>query len=486
MRSALFLLLTALSLHAQTPPPTLRLDLGAGVSLEMMLVRAGTFQMGSTAPEVGREPDEGPLRSVTLTSDFYIGKYPVTRGQFAAFARSTSFRTEAEKGQSGGFGVENGKLVQKKFYSWKNAGFPQTDEHPVVIVSAEDAQFFCQWIERKTRRACSLPTEAQWEYACRAGSAGALYAEPVNEVAWFRANSDGQTYPVGQKKPNAWGLYDCYGPVWQWCADWYAPYSSGSSTDPLQRNRNLSDKPRMVLRGGSCLSDVSHSRSAERYRNDPRSRNADNGFRIVCSVVERPKLVSTASKTKTMTPRSTIASQSASTVSPSPTSFPRTQPSSSRSHSYASSSGPSGGGLGIFSLLPLGGVALVAYKFLKSMGGFSGGHRAGLDALSPDEVADHFGNGPPPLPQRFSFRMADSGFYIIGPAEAVGDVIEYTADIGSRVIVDQVTFTPGPEGQFIFTGERPHSVRVQTTGGQRLIHPGGRHARGAACRLLSR
>ena len=263
--------------------PTLSIELGKGVSVAMALIKAGAFTQGSPTAEAGRKSDE-PQREVTLTADFYMGITPVTRGQFARFVDETRFRTEAERGPSGGFGLVNGKVEQRPGFSWRNPGFPQTDDDPVVVVTCDDALAFIQWFSEKAKRPAGLPTEAQWEYAVRAGTTASRYAEPVNKVAWHKGNAGGTTHPLGKGVANAWGIRDAYGPVWQWCRDWYAPYEQGPQTNPFQHELSGSDKARRVLRGGSFLSDVSHARSAERYRNEPKSRNPDNGFRVMCSV----------------------------------------------------------------------------------------------------------------------------------------------------------------------------------------------------------
>ena len=115
-------------------------------------------------------------------------------------------------------------------------GFEQTDEHPVVNVSWNDALAFCRWLSKKEGKICRLPTEAEWEYACRAGSTTRYCfgddASDLGEYAWYGANSDRKTHPVGTKKPNAWGLYDMHGNAWEWCADGYdAEYYEKSPTD---------------------------------------------------------------------------------------------------------------------------------------------------------------------------------------------------------------------------------------------------------------
>jgi formylglycine-generating enzyme len=439
----LLFLVTLSALSQEAPSSDLKLDLGGGMMLEVLWIKPGSFEQGSPITEAGREADES-LRHVTLTGGFYMGKHPVTRGQFARFVAATSYRTEAEQGASGGFGVVDGKLVQAKAYHWRNPGFPQTDDHPVVLVTVKDAEAFCRWLTARVARDCMLPTEAQWEYACRAGTSSARYSSPVDAVSWHRGNSDGQTQPVGQKQPNAWGLQDLYGPVWQWCRDWYAPYPAGSAVDPLQTNANLSDKPRQVLRGGSFLSDVSHSRSAERYRNDARSRNADNGFRIVAATTKRPASTSG-------TPRPSAPERVT------PPEMVREEP------AWDAPAAPQGSFPWGFITLPV--FAFFLFRLCRGILGKASGAVLEPRDLTPREAAEVLDSRPAPLAQRFAFRLTDSGFYIRGPAEAVGTQIEYTADVGARVITDSIVFSPGPEGQFIFTGMKPRGVSVRTTGG---------------------
>ncbi|MCB1208559.1 MAG: SUMF1/EgtB/PvdO family nonheme iron enzyme [Verrucomicrobiales bacterium] len=451
--SLAFLSIGATAVAQTTPPAELKLNLGSGVTIDMMLIQPGSFVQGSPVTEVGREDDERE-RPVSLTKAYYMGKYPVTRGQFARFVAATRYRTEAEVGTSGGFGIEGGKLVQRKQFTWRNPGFAQTDDHPVVIVTADDAKAFCQWLSKQSRYDCQLPTEAQWEFACRAGTTTAHYLEPVDAVAWHRGNSNATTHPVGQKKPNGWGLHDLYGPVWQWCRDWYGLYPAGAATDPLQTNRNLSDKPRQVIRGGSFMSDVSHSRSAERYRNDAKSRNADNGFRIVCATTNRA-----------VAPLLKAEAEEVTTTKTSPTQPHSPQPSKTSNPSHTKQ--PEKKGFGLFGMIAAIFASFVGYKFLRMFIGILSRPHPRIDAspMSGQEAAARFASSPPPLAQRFAFQMTDSGFYITGPAAAVGSRIQYSAKVGDRVLTDDITFSPGPQGQFIFTGARPSSVSVQTMGG---------------------
>jgi formylglycine-generating enzyme len=206
--------LSAVTLGAAESP--LVVDLGQGVKLELVLVPKGGFQQGSPPNEPGRKEDE-TQRAVTLTADFYLGKYPVTVGQFRRFVGETKYRSEAESGRSGGFGFDGKQLVQRPDFTWRNPGFPQTDEHPVTVVSMADANAFCTWLSRKVQRTATLPTEAQWEYACRAGTTTGYYSGPaesdLQRIGWYEGNSAGGTHPVGQKEANRLGLYDMCGQV---------------------------------------------------------------------------------------------------------------------------------------------------------------------------------------------------------------------------------------------------------------------------------
>ncbi len=182
--------------ETKEPPEKLAVDLGGGVKMEMTLVPSGEFKMGSgesaeaTAAffnktygknllNVGLFKDEHPQHRVRITKPFYLGTYHVTRGQFRQFVADTAYKTDAEKGETpGAYGWDPDK---KNFgfnakYSWRNAGFEQTDEHPVVNVSWNDAVEYCKWLSKKEGKTYRLPTEAEWEYACRAGTTTRYYS----------------------------------------------------------------------------------------------------------------------------------------------------------------------------------------------------------------------------------------------------------------------------------------------------------------------
>ncbi len=230
------------------------------IGMKLVLIPAGEFMMGSS--DVPRGPLERPPHKVRITKPFYLGQYEVTVGQFRQFV--------TESGYTGARDV------------WKTAFPSQTDDQPVVEVNWDDANAFCDWLSKKEGKEYRLPTEAEWEYACRAGTQtkwtfGDNQSE-LGDYAWFNRNSLSQTHPVGQKKPNAWGLYDMHGNVWEWCADWLGAYYYASS--PVDDPNGPSSGTNRVLRGGSWVSAATNSRSANRYRLHPAARYGNSyGFR---------------------------------------------------------------------------------------------------------------------------------------------------------------------------------------------------------------
>jgi len=214
-------------------------DLGGGVTLDLVLIRPGTFTMGSD------EGGDERAHQVTLTKPFYLGKTEVTQEQWQQ--------------------VMGGN--PSEFKDAKN---------PVENVSWDDCQEFVVKLRKKVPgQTFRLPTEAEWEYSCRAGTTGD-YAGNLDDMAWYDDNSGSKTHPVGQKKPNAWGLYDMHGNVWEWCADWYGDDPHGAVTDPTGPNTGSA----RVYRGGSWTSGGSRCRSAYRYRSTPDYRSFYVGFRV--------------------------------------------------------------------------------------------------------------------------------------------------------------------------------------------------------------
>jgi len=229
-------------------PPTLTLQLGGGITLELVLIPAGSFMMGSAAGYT----DELPVHSVTITNEFYMGRYAVTQEQW------------------------------QQVMGDNPAYFTGAGDRPVEWVWWDDSVSFCQSVTVSTSRHVRLPTEAEWEYACRATTTTDFYFGDDNadldNYAWFIANSGNETHPVGDKSPNIWGLYDMHGNVWEWCSDWYSSTYYGVSplADPTGPDSGTSH----VIRSGAW--DRGNSiRSAMRGRASPGIRYNGLGLRVV-------------------------------------------------------------------------------------------------------------------------------------------------------------------------------------------------------------
>ncbi|MDD8025795.1 MAG: formylglycine-generating enzyme family protein [Acidobacteriota bacterium] len=238
---------------------------------KFVLIPAGVFDMGSNSGD----PDEKPIHRVSVNG-FWIGKYEVSVGQWRQFSTETGYKTEAEK--SGGAYVLVGKewKMNPGAY-WDKPGFGQTDEHPVTCVSWNDTQHYIEWInKREDTDKYRLPTEAEWEYACRAGSTGSRYGDQ-GEIAWYWDNSGQSAHSVGKKKGNAFGLYDMLGNVWEWCLDLYGPYSSGFTSNPA----GASSGSNRIFRGGSWAYYTQLLRSSDRGYEMPSCRYVNIGFRLV-------------------------------------------------------------------------------------------------------------------------------------------------------------------------------------------------------------
>jgi formylglycine-generating enzyme required for sulfatase activity len=273
------------------------------IGMHLVGIPAGKFEMGSPDDEEGRLSNE-TLREVQITQAFYMGAHEVTVGQFRQFVEATGYKSTVEATGLGanGWNADKKEVEHGTQYNWKNPGFPQTDNHPVVLVSWNDAKAFCDWLSQKEGRVYRLPTEAEWEYACRAGTNTRYYSgdEPESLATygnisdqsalklfpWWAALSvsDGNVFPtaVGSYKPNAWGLYDMHGNALEWCADWYWEYSKNDVIDP--KGPNISSKK--VTRGGSWVDFPMQCRCASRYPFAPNEATFSLGFRVV---LENPK-----------------------------------------------------------------------------------------------------------------------------------------------------------------------------------------------------
>ncbi|HET7537046.1 MAG TPA: SUMF1/EgtB/PvdO family nonheme iron enzyme, partial [Candidatus Didemnitutus sp.] len=225
-------------------------DLG----LELLPIAAGSFSLGSSKGET----DEQPVTQVTFSQPFWLAKTEVTQAQWTALMG-------------------------------KNPSGSKNPDQPVEQVSWSSAMDFCKKLTERERLAgrlpegfsFTLPTEAQWEYACRAGTTEP-YAGALETMGWYSGNSGNKSHPVGEKQANAWGLYDMHGGVWEWCLDWYGPYKGGSITDP----KGATAGTRRVVRGGSWNSQSSRCRSSVRDGWEPRQSGNNLGFRV--SLIQAP------------------------------------------------------------------------------------------------------------------------------------------------------------------------------------------------------
>jgi formylglycine-generating enzyme required for sulfatase activity len=291
----------------------LPVELTNSVGAKLILIPAGEFYMGSTPMEIGRvrridptfkkewEQEEQPQHHVRITRPFFMSAHEVTRAEFGQFVRATGYQTDAKRDGKGGCGYEavTGEFKQDPIYDWQNTGFPQTDRDPVVNVSWNDAVAFCEWMTRREKAVYRLPTEAEWEYCCRAGTATMFYCgddpEALSTVAnvadatlkqkfqsWTAIGArDGFAFtaPVGSFQANGFGLFDMHGNAWEWCHDWYAKgyYAKSAENDPQGPLRGSV----RVFRGGSWYDAAALCRSTFRNWDVPSYRDYFLGFRVV-------------------------------------------------------------------------------------------------------------------------------------------------------------------------------------------------------------
>ena len=271
--------------------------------MKFAAIPSGEFTMGSSKQEIDavtakygldpwikdNPPDEASPHRVRISHDFLMGAHEVTVGQFKQFAEATGYKTEAERGKGSAFNAGgHGKWELKAGVHWLNPELKQTDEHPVTCVTQNDVTAFVDWLNANDAKKPAghnyrLPTEAEWEYACRAGTETRFYfgdddAE-LGEYAWHQGNSDRNTHEVSRKKPNPWGLYDMLGNVMEWCEDYYLAeyYRQSPERDPL----NSKKRPGKVMRGGNWNSGPRLCRSASRISGGPNACFNFLGFRLV-------------------------------------------------------------------------------------------------------------------------------------------------------------------------------------------------------------
>jgi formylglycine-generating enzyme required for sulfatase activity len=269
------------------------------LDMDLLLIPRGKFLMGSPKGEEDRLDEELP-HEVEITRPFYLGKHEVTVGQFKAFVKDANYQTEAEKDGKGGRAFDGKEFVQKPEFTWKNLHFAQTDDHPIVVVSWNDAVAFCAWLSKKEGKTYRLPTEAEWEYACRGGTktrfgtgdkeedlkatgniADAALKAKWTDATWSVGWDDGYAFtaPVGKFKANAFGLHDMHGNVWEWCSDWYGEGYYGKSPGPDPQGP--ADGKERVARGGAWSTQPKFCRCAYRDWHEPSYRSDCVGFRVV-------------------------------------------------------------------------------------------------------------------------------------------------------------------------------------------------------------
>ena len=264
----------------------------------MVVVPAGRFTMGSPARETGRYGNEGPMRPVAVREPFAVGVYEVTRGQYRRFV------TESGYVVAGGCSVRDGRNGEWRLstsHGWRDVGFDQTDSHPVACVSWNDARAYVGWLSEESGERYRLPSESEWEYMARGGSGFARYwekeglrpsqcrfanaADANTGFSWRARCDDGYEYtaPVGSFEPNAFGVHDVLGNVWEWAQDcWYDDYSDGPNGNRAREREGCSLR---VLRGGSRYVAPEGIRSAHRFKHDQSVRNQNTGFRVARSLL---------------------------------------------------------------------------------------------------------------------------------------------------------------------------------------------------------
>jgi formylglycine-generating enzyme required for sulfatase activity len=271
-------------------------EIANSLGMKLRLIPPGEFAMGSSAGDIDRFTKvlaaenpywasfvacEGPGQRVQIEKPFYLGACEVTVAQFRKFVEATHYKTEAEsngKGMSHWSTKENRELAKKEWI-WSSPPFEQSDEYPVVGVSWNDAQAFCQWLSQQEGRPYVLPTEAQWEFACRAGNTGAwCFGDDASLLADYSWNTFDGTRPVGTKKPNAFGLFDMHGNAHEYCLDSWIPHRA----DPTRETAGIpkADPDRFVIRGGCFVTSPQMSRSAYRRPEGRKNPTSGHGFRV--------------------------------------------------------------------------------------------------------------------------------------------------------------------------------------------------------------
>lgn len=285
------------------PPEIVELPRHANsIGMEFVELPAGEFEMGAARSDTDANPDERPQHQAVIERPFSMAIHETTVGQFRRFVEATGYRTAAERSEEGGFAfnADTQRLEPRPDANWQNTGFSQDDSHPVVNVNWNDAVAFCDWLSKTEGVAHRLPSEAEWEYGCRARSTTRwFYGESADCLAgaanicdaslraaypfakWATEWNDGHAFtaPVGSFPPNAFGLYDLHGNVFEWCQTTWTgtDYQGHPVKDPTVPD--VFDMK--VLRGGSYLSLLVFTRSSDRVSLKLVQQNAITGFRVV-------------------------------------------------------------------------------------------------------------------------------------------------------------------------------------------------------------
>jgi formylglycine-generating enzyme required for sulfatase activity len=244
-----------------------------GTRFEFVRIPAGEFMMGG-AGEI-----EKPSHTVRIGYDFEMGVTEVTVAQFRAFVKATGYVTDGQKEGYGWLRSGTQDWQCEDNLDWSRATSDEPNDCPATLISWYDAMAFCHWLSDESGQEIRLPSEAEWEYACRAGTMG-LYAGEINAMGWSQHNSWGRPHPVTQKQPNPWGLYDMHGNVWEWCLDFFATSYDGVPTDGQPR-WNVDGPTDVVSRGGSFGNPCGWLASGCRMGTAPSASHYNNGFRLL-------------------------------------------------------------------------------------------------------------------------------------------------------------------------------------------------------------
>jgi sulfatase modifying factor 1 len=295
------------------PPPEIRTN---SIGMKLALIPAGEFLMGAPASDADAGKDEFPQHRVKISRPFHMGIHEVSVDQFRAFVDATGHKTSAETEPSSGFDPETLTFrYNQPGFHWRHLGWPQTGDHPVLNVTWFDATAFCDWLSKKEGRTYRLPTEAEWEYACRAGTEAryirGLSIDHLRPIANLQdkslagkkprfSNSEASSYltrpvpwddgypfsaPAGSFKPNGFGLHDMLGNAAEWCQDWYGAdyYGHAPAANPPGPEKGEG----RVVRGGAFLHQARHCRVTMRTSGTPTYHNYIIGFRVILEVGEK-------------------------------------------------------------------------------------------------------------------------------------------------------------------------------------------------------